>query len=92
MIRNRAAAPDLECYIGRHDRPIFALFETAIGTCGIVWTAREICGVQLPEKDPAATRARVHRRYPTAVEASRMLRRSMRSTALSTLLSGETVI
>jgi methylated-DNA-[protein]-cysteine S-methyltransferase len=48
----------------------FALFETAIGTCGIVWTARGICGVQLPEKDVAATRARVHRRHPAAVEAA----------------------
>jgi methylated-DNA-[protein]-cysteine S-methyltransferase len=47
----------------------FALFETAIGTCGIVWTARGICGVQLPEKDVVATRTRVHRRHPTAVEA-----------------------
>lgn len=47
----------------------FALFDTAIGTCGIVWTGRGICGVQLPEKDAVATRARVHRRHPTAVEA-----------------------
>jgi len=50
-------------------RQHFALFETAIGVCGIVWTARGVCGVQLPEKDPAATRARVHRRHPTATEA-----------------------
>jgi methylated-DNA-[protein]-cysteine S-methyltransferase len=35
----------------------FALFETAIGTCGIVWTARGIRGVQLAGKDAAATRA-----------------------------------
>ena len=47
----------------------FALFETAIGPCAIVWTARGICGVQLSERDAAATRARVQRRHPTAVEA-----------------------
>jgi methylated-DNA-[protein]-cysteine S-methyltransferase len=47
----------------------FAFFETAIGTCAIVWTARGICGVQLPEKDMAATQARMRRRHPTAVEA-----------------------
>jgi len=47
----------------------FALFETAIGPCAVVWTARGICGVQLPEKDAAATRARVQRRHPAAVEA-----------------------
>jgi methylated-DNA-[protein]-cysteine S-methyltransferase len=60
---------DLECYIVNMIDQRFALFETAIGICGIVWTARGICGVQLPEKDAAATRARVHRRHPTAIEA-----------------------
>ena len=48
----------------------FALFETAIGTCGIVWTVRGVCGMQLPEKDAAATLARVHHRHPTAVETT----------------------
>ena len=48
----------------------YTLFETAIGTCGIVWTARSVCGMQLPEKDAAATRARVQRRHPTAIEAA----------------------
>jgi methylated-DNA-[protein]-cysteine S-methyltransferase len=47
----------------------FALFETPIGTCGIVWGPHGIVGVQLPEADAAATRARVHRRHPTAGEA-----------------------
>jgi len=47
----------------------FALFETAIGTCGVVWRARGIVGVQLPETDAAATRARVRQRYPKAGEA-----------------------
>jgi methylated-DNA-[protein]-cysteine S-methyltransferase len=46
----------------------FALFETAIGCCGIVWSARGIAGVQLPEKSEQATRARVQRRYPAAHE------------------------
>ena len=48
----------------------FALFESAIGVCGIVWSARGVCGVQLPEKDTAATRARIQRRHPAAVEAA----------------------
>jgi methylated-DNA-[protein]-cysteine S-methyltransferase len=47
----------------------FALFDTAIGTCGIVWSARGIVGVQLPEADAATTRARVCRRHPAAHEA-----------------------
>jgi methylated-DNA-[protein]-cysteine S-methyltransferase len=46
----------------------FALFETAIGTCGIVWSGRGIVGVQLPEPDADATRTRVLRRYPEARE------------------------
>lgn len=47
----------------------FALFDTAIGFCGIVWSERGVAGVQLPEKDAAATRARVLRRFPAALEA-----------------------
>ena len=47
----------------------FAIFETAIGACGIVWNARGLTGVQLPKKDEAATRARVQQRYPSATEA-----------------------
>ena len=47
----------------------FALFETAIGCCGIVWSARGIAGVQLPERSAAATRRRLLRRFPQAREA-----------------------
>jgi methylated-DNA-[protein]-cysteine S-methyltransferase len=46
----------------------FTLFDTAIGCCGIVWSARGMAGVQLPEKSRAATRARLLRRFPAAVE------------------------
>lgn len=41
----------------------FALFDTAIGRCGIAWGERGIVGVQLPEKGEAATRARLARRF-----------------------------
>ena len=67
----------------------FALFETTIGTCGIVWTARGICGVQLPEKDPAATCARVHRRHPAAVEAVPSAEARRAIDGIVALLSGE---
>ena len=46
----------------------FTLFDTAIGCCGIVWSARGIAGVQLPEKSEQATRSRVLRRYSAACE------------------------
>src|ERR1044072_4945169 len=48
----------------------FALFESAIGACGIVWNERGIAGVQLPEKDAASTRARGKRRYPAGIQTT----------------------
>jgi methylated-DNA-[protein]-cysteine S-methyltransferase len=48
----------------------FALFDTTIGCCAIVWGERGIVGVLLPERDAAATRARLLRRYPGAHETT----------------------
>jgi methylated-DNA-[protein]-cysteine S-methyltransferase len=47
----------------------FALFETAIGRCGIVWSVHGVAGVQLPERNENGTRNRVVRRFPGAREA-----------------------
>jgi methylated-DNA-[protein]-cysteine S-methyltransferase len=47
----------------------FALFETAIGHCGIVWRGRGVAGVQLPERNEDATRNRMLRRFAGAREA-----------------------
>jgi methylated-DNA-[protein]-cysteine S-methyltransferase len=46
----------------------FALFETAIGRCAIVWSERGITGVQFPEGSEPATRNRLQRRFPNARE------------------------
>jgi methylated-DNA-[protein]-cysteine S-methyltransferase len=46
-----------------------ALFETAIGWCGIAWGPRGIVGTQLPEGSAPATRARLLRRFPAGSEA-----------------------
>jgi methylated-DNA-[protein]-cysteine S-methyltransferase len=46
----------------------FALFETAIGTCGIAWAGAVVTGMQLPEGDLAATRARMRRRHAETAE------------------------
>ena len=46
----------------------FALFETAIGRCGIAWSGRGVVGVQLPEGREVATRARLLARFPGARE------------------------
>ncbi len=48
----------------------FALFDTAIGWCGIAWGARGVAGVQLPEAGDTETRARILHRFPAAGEAS----------------------
>ena len=50
--------------------PCYALFETAIGRCGIVWRGRGIVGVQFPEGSDRATRKRLLRRFPTVSEAT----------------------
>ena len=41
----------------------FALFDTALGSCGIAWNEGGVIGVQLPEQDANATRARLRRRF-----------------------------
>ena len=48
----------------------FALFDTAIGPCGIAWTGRGVAGVQLPERSRDETRAWLRRRFPDAREES----------------------
>jgi len=57
-------------YIAGMTEQSFTLFDTALGPCGIVWTARGIAGVQLPEKDDAAARKRMAKRHPQAREGA----------------------
>ena len=47
-----------------------ALFETAIGRCGLAWSERGIVGLQLPEATDHDTRRRLLRRAPGARELS----------------------
>jgi methylated-DNA-[protein]-cysteine S-methyltransferase len=47
----------------------FALFDTAIGRCGLAWGERGIVGVQLPEANARKTRGRLLQRFPQAREA-----------------------
>ena len=48
----------------------FALFDTAIGRCGVAWGERGVAGVQLPEAGERETRARMLQRFPAAGEAA----------------------
>src|SRR6201987_208649 len=47
-----------------------ALFDTAIGRCGVAWGERGVAGVQLPEVGERETRARMLQRFPAAGEAT----------------------
>jgi len=46
----------------------YSFFETAIGTCGIVWSTDGIAGVSLPEEQEKLLRSRFTLRYPNAEE------------------------
>lgn len=67
----------------------FTLFDTAIGACGIVWSARGIAGVQLPETNEATTRARLLRRFAGAREATPPAEVQGAIDGIAALLAGE---
>jgi methylated-DNA-[protein]-cysteine S-methyltransferase len=46
----------------------YAIFDTAIGRCGIAWSDSGLLGVQLPEAREIDTRRRLYRLYPEARE------------------------
>jgi len=45
----------------------FALFDTAVGRCAIVWGGDGLLGVQLPEADDDSARRRLAKRFPGAL-------------------------
>lgn len=47
----------------------FALFDTVVGRCAVVWSGAGLIGVQLPETDDPQSRHRMARRFPGVVEA-----------------------
>ena len=47
-----------------------ALFETAIGTCGVAWSARGLVALALPERDAAATEKRLIAKSASAGKAA----------------------
>jgi len=70
--------------------PGFALFDTAIGRCGIAWATNGICGVHLPEATPSATRRRMLVRYPGVSESAAPPPVQRAIDRIVTLLRGET--
>lgn len=45
----------------------FALFDTPIGRCAVIWSEAGLAGVQLPEADDETALRRLARRFPGAV-------------------------
>jgi methylated-DNA-[protein]-cysteine S-methyltransferase len=67
----------------------FTLFDTAIGRCGIAWSERGIVAVRFPERDDAATRGRILRRFPDAHEAEPSVEAQRAIDGIIALLNGE---
>ncbi|MBV9395785.1 MAG: methylated-DNA--[protein]-cysteine S-methyltransferase [Methylobacteriaceae bacterium] len=67
----------------------FCLFETALGPCGLVWGQHGLRGLQLPERNAAATRAQIARRHPEALEVTPSADVRAACDAIVALLSGE---
>lgn len=65
-----------------------ALFETAIGCCGIAWSARGVVAMQLPEATVRSTRDRLVRSYPAARETTPPAHVQQAIDDITALLSG----
>jgi methylated-DNA-[protein]-cysteine S-methyltransferase len=69
----------------------FALFDTAIGACAIVWSDAGVCGFLLPHADATRTRTRVTQRFAGAREAEPPRAVQQAIDGVSALLRGERV-
>lgn len=69
----------------------FALFETAVGRCAIVWSDGGIGAVYLPEATDAMTRSRVLRRHPASLESVPPNETAVVIERIVALLRGESV-
>lgn len=71
------------------NRQHFAVFDTAIGPCGIVWGEGGITGVQLPMSSEEKTRKRIHQRNGNAAEAAPTAAVRQAMDAITELLVGK---
>lgn len=69
----------------------YALFDTALGCCGVAWGAQGLLALQLPEADAATLRARLRRRAPGAAEAPPSALAQQAIDGVTALLRGERV-
>jgi methylated-DNA-[protein]-cysteine S-methyltransferase len=69
----------------------FALFDTPVGTCAVLWGPQGIVGLCLPEADAQSLRLRVSRRHPGAEEAKPLPGIDLAIRDIVRLLGGEPV-
>jgi methylated-DNA-[protein]-cysteine S-methyltransferase len=67
----------------------FALFDTAIGRCGIVWSEHGVAAVRFPERGDDAVRNRIVRRFSDASEAAPPAKTQRAIDDIIALLNGE---
>lgn len=66
----------------------YAIFDTAIGRCGIVWSSTGVVAVQLPEAREIDTRRRIFQVDPEAREQAVPLNTELAIEGIVTLLQG----
>ncbi len=69
----------------------YALFDTAVGRCGIAWSERGISALMLPEADDEATRKRLLRRVGNAPETAPPASVQQAIASIRSLLEGERI-
>jgi methylated-DNA-[protein]-cysteine S-methyltransferase len=67
----------------------YAIFDTAVGRCGIVWSNAGVLCVQLPEAREIDTRRRLYRLHPDAREARPPLNTEIAIEGIATILRGQ---
>jgi len=68
-----------------------ALFDTAIGTCGIAWNTNGIAGINLPDATPAKVLQRLHERFEGAIESAPSTKVQIVIQQIQALLAGKAV-
>jgi methylated-DNA-[protein]-cysteine S-methyltransferase len=67
----------------------YAIFDTAVGRCGIVWSNSGVLCVQLPQAREIDTRRRLYRLYPEAREARPPLNTELAIDGIAAILRGQ---
>jgi methylated-DNA-[protein]-cysteine S-methyltransferase len=69
----------------------YTIFDTAIGRCGMAWSASGIIGVQLPQAREIETRRQMLRQYPEAREIRPPVNVEIACDGIAALLSGQAI-